>query len=159
VILDGLVRVAYRCAYWCARGWWFVRRPRTRGAAVAVWSDGHVLLVKTSYRRHYSLPGGFVKRNEAPERAASRELMEEVGLSVPAENLVAVWEGTEAFEHHHDTLTIFEAPGALRGSTPQLHANGRELVWIGWKTAEESRALLLLPHVRRYLDARAPPPT
>ena len=49
-MVDALFRLGYRAAYWCARAWWYVRRPRTRGAAIALWAGDRVLLVKTSYR-------------------------------------------------------------------------------------------------------------
>ena len=43
--------------------------------------DGHVLLVRQSYRPDWFLPGGLLQRGEAPVRAAARELAEEVGLT------------------------------------------------------------------------------
>ncbi|QCH14409.1 NUDIX domain-containing protein [Synechococcus sp. CB0101] len=53
-----------------------VVKPRTRGALVALWCQGRVLLVQASYRRELSLPGGWIDRGEAPEQAARRELFE-----------------------------------------------------------------------------------
>jgi len=152
--IDALIRLGFRSAYWAARGWWFVTRPSTRGAAVAVWCGDRLLLVKTSYRAHYSLPGGFVKRGEAPAAAASRELNEEVHVSIAPDRLALAWEGTILFESRADTLSIFEASAARE---PAIQVNGRELVWAGWKTAAEARALLLLPHLRAYLDTRPRP--
>ena len=53
----------------------------TLGAATAVVDNGRVLLVRDIHRpKNLSLPGGFVRRNEDPSRAAQRELLEEVGL-------------------------------------------------------------------------------
>lgn len=48
--------------------------------------DGTVLLVRQSYRRSWSFPGGLLKRNEDPIDAAARELKEEVGLTVELED-------------------------------------------------------------------------
>ncbi len=42
--------------------------------------DGRVLLVKPSYRKHWSLPGGVSGRNEDPLEVMHRELFEETGL-------------------------------------------------------------------------------
>lgn len=151
-MLDALFRLGYRCAYWCARAWWFVRRPRTRGAAIALWTGGRVLLIRTSYRDRYSLPGGFVGRTEHAREAACREVREEIGIVVPGDQLRLGYEDTLFVEHHHDTLSIFEIELA---SAPIVRANGRELVWVGWKTAEEAAVLPLLSHVRAYLAARA----
>ncbi|HWC11724.1 MAG TPA: NUDIX hydrolase [Acidimicrobiales bacterium] len=49
-------------------------------------SDGALLLVRQSYRRGWTLPGGLLKRNEAPALAAVRETREEVGLEVEVED-------------------------------------------------------------------------
>jgi 8-oxo-dGTP pyrophosphatase MutT (NUDIX family) len=59
-----------------------VTRPTALGASViAQDNQGRVLLVRHSYMRGWSLPGGGVGRNEPPEAAAVRELQEEVGLN------------------------------------------------------------------------------
>jgi ADP-ribose pyrophosphatase YjhB (NUDIX family) len=152
--VNALVRLGYRGAYWCLRAWWFVRRPTTRGAAVALWSGGRVLVVQTCYRQRYVLPSGFVGRRENPRDAAARELLEEVGVAVPPSDLKLACENTLFLEHHHDTLTIFEAEVSPE---PRVEASGRELVWIGWKTPAEAEALPLLSrHLRAYLAQRSP---
>jgi ADP-ribose pyrophosphatase YjhB (NUDIX family) len=150
-MFDALVRLAYRGLYRCARAWWFVRRPHTRGAAVALWHDERLLLVRTSYRHRYSLPGGFVGRREDVRDAAVRELREEVGIALDATQLTRVYEETLFVEYHHDRLTIFEAVVSAEPSVKQV---GRELVWAGWKTTEETASLPLLSHLRAYLDVR-----
>jgi 8-oxo-dGTP diphosphatase len=144
------LRVLYRAAYLAARVWWFVRRPHTNGSLVALWCDGRLLLVRTSYRPLYSLPGGFMKRGETSLAAAQRELREEVGLTVTAD-LRLVWHGTMPFEHRADTATIWET--SLE-TAPAFRVDGAEVVWAGWKTAEEALALPLLPSVERYLKSR-----
>jgi ADP-ribose pyrophosphatase YjhB (NUDIX family) len=45
-------------------------------------SDGALLLVRQSYRKRWGIPGGLVKRGEAPEVAVAREVREETGLVV-----------------------------------------------------------------------------
>ena len=57
-----------------------------------VWSRGQILLVKKSYRKEWSIPGGLVKRGESWEQAAVRELFEEVGIRVKKEALSFVAE-------------------------------------------------------------------
>ena len=44
--------------------------------------DGHVLLVRHSYRTSWGLPGGLLDRHEQPAAALVRELREEVSLTV-----------------------------------------------------------------------------
>ncbi len=49
-------------------------------------ADGALLLVRQSYRRGWTLPGGLLKRNEAPAEAAVRETREEIGLDIEVDN-------------------------------------------------------------------------
>ncbi len=118
------MRLAYRSAYWAARIWWFIRRPQTFGAVVALWSDGRILLVQASYRRCYALPGGFMKRGETARDAASRELAEELQLFIPPDALTLGWHGSRRFESREDTVTIWEivldAPPGSCGPTGRL---------------------------------------
>jgi 8-oxo-dGTP diphosphatase len=44
--------------------------------------DGALLLVRLSYRDRWGVPGGLLKRGEAPDAAARREVLEEVGVDV-----------------------------------------------------------------------------
>lgn len=45
-------------------------------------ADGHVLLLRQTYRANWGLPGGLLKRGEDPRDAAEREVFEEVGLAI-----------------------------------------------------------------------------
>ncbi|HEX3732616.1 MAG TPA: NUDIX domain-containing protein [Mycobacteriales bacterium] len=84
---------AYRIFYRLplrARGH-LVRRltPNYTVGAVAVVRDEHqrVLLVRQPHNHGWSLPGGLAERGEAPPQTAARELYEEVGISMPPEEL------------------------------------------------------------------------
>lgn len=148
---NAAIRTGYRTAHLLLRGYWLVRKPETHGALVALWHEGRILLIQSSYRSTYSLPGGYVKRGEAAREAAARELHEELEIQVPSEQLQHAWHGSRPFEHRTDTLDIFEV---------QLHkpfhlaVNNRELVWADWRTPQEARQMRLVPHLREYLDAR-----
>jgi ADP-ribose pyrophosphatase YjhB (NUDIX family) len=54
----------------------------TLGASVVLVEDGRLLLVRHSYRRDWSTPGGFLRKGEQPADAAVREVREELGLDV-----------------------------------------------------------------------------
>jgi len=146
------LRVAYQAAYLGARIWWFIRRPQTSGALVALWYEGRLLMVRTSYRNLYSLPGGAMKRGESSRAAAERELFEELRIAIPSSTLQVGWHGTLPFECRQDTLTIWEA--AL-DAPPAMRVDGLEVVWAGWKTIDEVRTLPVLPHIHLYLANRA----
>jgi len=144
------LRILYRAAYLAARVWWFILRPRTSGSVVAVWCDERLLLVRTSYRPQYSLPGGFKKPRETSLAAAERELREELGIAITS-GLRQAWHGTVTFEHRLDTVTVWEAS---IDAVPPIRVDGREVVWAGWKTADEALALPLLPSIEEYLRSR-----
>jgi 8-oxo-dGTP pyrophosphatase MutT (NUDIX family) len=150
--INACIRVGYRLAYLSLRAWWFVRRPRTNGAAVALWHEGKVLLIRTSYRSCLSLPGGFVHPGEPSELAARRELKEEIGISVRPQALRHAWHGMIPFESRQDAIDIWETSV---DSAPAPHVTGREIVWAGWIAPAEALKSPLLPHVAVYLDQAA----
>jgi len=63
--------------------------PTYSVGAVAVCEDaeGRVLLVRSRQQRAWSLPGGLLKRHEAPAAAVARELAEELGVVADEEEL------------------------------------------------------------------------
>ena len=150
-LLDTAIRLGYRLAYLGLRAWWLVRRPATHGAGVALWHEGKILLIHTSYRPCYSLPGGFVRRGEPSEQAARRELREEVGIYLPDATLRLAWSGTLPFESRGDTVDIWETTVK---TPPGVHITGREIIWAGWTDPSEALGRRLLPHVAIYLAAR-----
>ncbi|WP_053232038.1 NUDIX hydrolase [Sandaracinus amylolyticus] len=150
-LVNAPVRMVYRAAHLALRAYWLVRRPETHGALVALWFRGKILLIRSSYRATYSLPGGYVKSGEDARRAARRELDEELGLALPDDALRHAWAGSFPFEHRTDSLDIFEAD---LEEPFHVEPNGRELIWAGWKTPEEALAMEIVPHLRDYLDRR-----
>jgi 8-oxo-dGTP pyrophosphatase MutT (NUDIX family) len=143
--------MVYRAAHLVLRAYWLLRRPETHGALVALWFEGKILVIRSSYRSTHSLPGGYVKRGEKSRAAALRELWEELGIRVPEGRVKHAWHGSLPFEHRTDTLDIFEAE---LEAPFHLEPNGRELIWAEWKTPDEARAMSIVPHLREYLESR-----
>ncbi|RLU94610.1 NUDIX hydrolase [Streptomyces griseocarneus] len=67
-------------------------QPRKRVAADVLLRDeaDGFLLVRPTYKPGWDLPGGMAEANESPEQAATRELEEELGLTVTLRELLVV---------------------------------------------------------------------
>ena len=151
-ILDLGIRTAFKVAHRMLRTWWFVRRPHTRGALVAVWHDGKILLVKNSYRRQYTLPGGYIRSSETPSEAGARELAEEVGIQVRPDDVPVVYRGVHPFEFRRDEVSIVELEVS---EPPQIAVDKREVVWAGFERPEDVLRRPVIPHLREYLSRRS----
>jgi 8-oxo-dGTP pyrophosphatase MutT (NUDIX family) len=104
-----LRRLAYRVGYHVLRAWWFVRRPRHRGAKCVITRGDEVLLVRHTYgpSEQWDLPGGGVKRRERPREAARREAREELGVDL--DEWRSLGDLFERIDFKRDTLCCFHA--------------------------------------------------
>ena len=148
--VDALYRVSYRMAY---PVWQFCLRQirmSTQGAQVALWHHDQLLLVRNSYRETYVFPGGYIRNGEHTASAASRELCEETGISVPTEQLrfSFAWTYTSGKLTGHDD--IYECQLEHR---PIVCIDNREVVEARFMSPDTARALPLDGHVRHYLQA------
>ncbi|MFG3055305.1 NUDIX domain-containing protein [Kitasatospora sp. NPDC048239] len=64
-------------------------RRRLDHQALVLNADGAVLLVETTYRNGFTLPGGPAERDELPHLAARRHTETETGLVLPLRTLLA----------------------------------------------------------------------
>jgi len=66
--------------------------PKKRMGAGALFfnEQGKILIVKPTYKDHWSIPGGVVDENESPRTACIREIKEELGLVVTSLNLLCI---------------------------------------------------------------------
>lgn len=141
-----------RGAWLGLRSWWWVRRPQVHGAAVVVRVGDRILLVRNSYQPRLTLPGGQMKRGEAPAAAAARELREEVGLAVEPEALRPVLDRVFRHSGMRNRVALFE----LRlPAEPALAPDGREVVATRFASEAEARHEHLWPPLARWLEERA----
>lgn len=149
-LTDALWRTAYRIGFPLARLWWRLTRQRHQGALVAVHVGDALLLVRSSYRRAWSFPGGGLHPGETPEHAVRRELMEEIGLEAGTA-LRKVGEVCGTWDGRRDRVHLF----ALRlDALPALRFDNREIIGAGLVPLREVPALRLAEPVRAYLDRR-----
>lgn len=66
--------------------------PKKRvSAGILLFNEkGELLIVKTNYKEHWSLPGGVADADESPRDACLREVEEEVGLTLKEIEFVCV---------------------------------------------------------------------
>ena len=75
------MRCAYRVALLLMRAWWVLVRPRSSGVRCLLRRGDAILLVRHSYGdRRWMLPGGRMRRTEAPVATARREMRQELGI-------------------------------------------------------------------------------
>jgi 8-oxo-dGTP pyrophosphatase MutT (NUDIX family) len=66
----------------------FLPRKRAISQMLIRSTDGQVLLCQLTYKNDWDLPGGVVEVGESPQLAVSREVQEELGLTIDAGSLV-----------------------------------------------------------------------
>jgi ADP-ribose pyrophosphatase YjhB (NUDIX family) len=100
----------FRVAYAVQKKLWRLLRPRTRGVKVMLFDRaGQLLLIRNSYgnRGLWLLPGGGIRSWETPERAAIREVREELGCEIA--DVRSAGEFASSAEGKRDTVHLFEA--------------------------------------------------
>ena len=85
------------------------RRTKRNRATALVMNEGRLLLVRERGARHWSLPGGGMKKGEDPVMAACRELDEETGLT--ALSAIYLFHYESPSQHHH--VCRLEAEGKV----------------------------------------------
>jgi 8-oxo-dGTP diphosphatase len=138
-----------------------IRRPHTHGALVAIWHNNQVLMVQTSYRRGYGLPGGGLQPGESARDAAVRELNEELGLAIESSWLEDPWTITEQQRGGRNTVTIFSFPWAqvayapeTRSTHPAFTIDQLEIIATAWMSRDEALQQHLPGHLRQYLESQ-----
>lgn len=150
-LVDKGFQLAFIVAHRMLRSYWMFRRPQTQGTLVAVWNAGEVLIVKNSYRREYTLPGGYPRSGETVAEAAARELAEECAIYIDPTRLKDAYRGEHGFEFRRDEVAIVEVE---IDSRPVLGIDHREVIWAGFKSPTEILKMRIVPHVREYLERR-----
>lgn len=138
-------------------------QARKRVGADALLRDqqGRILLVDPKYKPDWDMPGGMAEANEPPINALQRELIEELGLQIPANDMTLLcidwvaphgpWDDSLMFIFNAGTLTAHEISGikfrddeltAYQFCTPQqTQQRLRPYVWQRVHAALDALAL------------------
>ena len=105
-----------------------------RAAVLLVKDDKVAMIERHRQGRHYfTFPGGHVQEGESPEQAAVRETMEELGLEVSIEGLVAQigWHGK--WQYYYAASITSGVFGTGRGEemiAPRPKRGTYQPVWV-----------------------------
>ena len=102
-------------------------------------ADGHLLLVRQSYRRGgWGFPGGLLRRREEPADAARREVSEELGIEVELQGqpVVVVDSGARRVD------VIFTARLAEGSAEPEHSPHSPEIADVAWFPSDRLPSLL-----------------
>ena len=128
--------------------------------AVCIYDESGLLLtVRKSGTTKFMHPGGKPEPGESAAQAGSRELKEEVGITVSPDalELLGVWMATAANEADTDIeATVFTAPGSWKQTNIRAAAEIAELRWMDVSTAAhfDDLAPLLTDHVLPLLQRK-----
>lgn len=116
--------------------------PKKRmGAGMLLLNEkGEILLVKPSYREHWSIPGGGVEEGESPREACIREVREETGLEIVNIKFLVVGYNPEEGEKTESLQFIFY--GGVLNSNDKVKVDGKEITEYKFATIGEAVKLL-----------------
>jgi ADP-ribose pyrophosphatase YjhB (NUDIX family) len=102
------------------------RDPKVATAVIFV-RDGRIFLQQRAMEPRkglWTFPSGYVDRGEQVERAAEREVVEELGLSVRLTHLLGVYSEPD------NPVVLIVYTGEMEGAEPTVQAD--EISAVGW---------------------------
>lgn len=112
--------------------------------------QGHVLTVRKKSSTKYQLPGGKLEEGEALVDAALREVSEEVGLHLDAENLdkLGTFDAPAANQPGETVVgTIFTCTHTVTSNEPHAAAEIGDIAWVNPAAPDRELAHLLRDRV------------
>ncbi len=131
-------------------------RPYAAAGALFFDDDGRVLLVEPSYKPGWDIPGGFVEPGESPYAACVREVEEELGITPPIGDLLAVdWAPRPKDGWLEGEMLLFVFDGGLLPASwrERIQLDMNELVNFAFVPVAEVGGLLPPLHARRVSAA------
>jgi 8-oxo-dGTP pyrophosphatase MutT (NUDIX family) len=124
-------------------------KKRISVGALITNAEGKVLIVKPNYREGWLLPGGVVDVNESPAQALSREITEELDITIPVGELLCI-DYTSADSKFDEGINLIFSCGSL--SDQLLHSITlceKELIEMKFCSVEIAQRLLVTSLAKR----------
>ncbi|MFI1256516.1 NUDIX domain-containing protein [Streptomyces netropsis] len=129
-------------------------RPRMAAGALFFNDQGHVLLVRPSYKPKWEIPGGYIETGESPLTACRREVREELGISPAIGSLLVVdWAPNEA--EGDKVLYVFDGGELQPEDVSAIKLDADELLAAEFHPTETVDQLLIPRLARRVKCAIA----
>ncbi|MEV6608081.1 NUDIX hydrolase [Kutzneria sp. NPDC051319] len=116
-----------------------------------------VLLVETSYKPDWEIPGGVGEADEPPWTTASREVREELGLDRPPGRLLVIDHRPAAPPMPEGLAFIFDGGTVTEADVASVRLSDPEIVSVGLFTMDEAAERLipvLASRIRAALQAQ-----
>lgn len=122
----------------------YQKLPKKRMAAMALIQNnkGQILIVKPHYHEGWLLPGGIIEENESPRNCCIREVREEIGVNITAEQILVI-EYKKAIAEKTESIHFVFDGGTL---TPdQIKLEESELTEFRFVDLFEAQKLTIAP--------------
>lgn len=101
--------------------------PRKRmGSGVIIRNPkGEILILKTTYKNHWEIPGGVVEKNESPRQTAEQEVLEEIGLTINIGSCLVIHYRSAQDKQDENIMFVFDG-GVITDET-KLRLSRKEI--------------------------------
>lgn len=121
-------------------------------------TKGEILILKTTYKKHWEIPGGVVEENESPKQTAARETFEELGIRIKINLCLAIH--YRSAQHEQDENIMFVFDGGILPSNKIIKIDNKEISeakFVNFKKASllvGKRIASRLPYCEQALKKR-----
>jgi len=123
-------------------------------------AKGEMLVLKTTYKDHWEIPGGVIEENESPRQAAERETLEEIGLSITITRCLITHYRSALDKQNENIMFIFD--GNVINDISELKLDGKEISEARFVSFQDAVSLVgerlasRLPACERALKEKRP---
>lgn len=130
--------------------------PKKRMACGVIFFNNkeEILIVKPSYKDHWSIPGGVIDLNESPRQAAIREIKEEISLNIDKIDLLSIdyYRNANSFKGEAIHFTFF-GKKLDENLIKQIQVDGQEIVEFQFIAMEKALTLVSKEMSKRIVMA------